>query len=90
MRTIILAAAVALVAPVAAVADSPAAAISPAPAIMSAGSHPGEPLFCKYYYFNGHIIRRPVCKTDRQWIRERLRNEAEVNNFQLRSLMQHP
>jgi hypothetical protein len=84
MRMIVIATAVALLAPAAALADPPA------PAVESAGVHQGEPLTCRYYYFDGHIIRRPVCKTEREWIRERLREQADVAQFQLRSLIQHP
>ena len=84
MRTIILAAAVALLTPAAALADPPA------PAVESAGAHSGESLICRYYYFDGQVIRRPVCKTDRQWVRERLREQADLNAFQLRALIQRP
>ena len=84
MRTIFLAAAIAVLAPAAASADPPT------PQIESAGSHAGEPLICHYYYHEGSLIRRPICKTERQWIRERLRQQAEVSRFQLRSLIERP
>jgi hypothetical protein len=77
--------AVALVcAPLAALADPPA------PAVESAGAHPGEPLICHYYYHEGQLIRRPICKTERAWIRYRLEQQADINQAQLRSLIQHP
>lgn len=84
MRTMFLVAAVALVLPAAALADPPA------PAIESAGAHPGEPLICHYYYYEGRLLPRPVCKTERQWIRERLRQQQEVSDIELRGLIQHP
>jgi hypothetical protein len=83
MRMIVVAAAVALLAPAAALAD-------PAPQVDSAGARPGEPLICHYYYHEGQIVRRPVCKTERAWIRERLRTQADVSDWQIRSLIQHP
>ena len=84
MRTILVAAAVALLAPAAALADPPV------PAIMSAGAHPGETLICGYYYYQGRVLPRPVCKTERSWVRDRLREQADVRGFQLRALIQHP
>lgn len=84
MRTILLAATVALLAPAGAMADPPA------PAVQSAGAHPGEPLLCRYYYYEGRLLPRPECKTARAWIRERLRQQADVSDMQLRGLIQHP
>ncbi|HLY05304.1 MAG TPA: hypothetical protein VKR31_06105 [Rhizomicrobium sp.] len=82
MRMIVLAAAVALLAPAAALADPPA------PAIMSAGAHPGEPLICRYYYHEGQVVSRPTCKTERQWIRDRLEVEHNVRALQMRAAIQ--
>ena len=84
MRTLMMAAALALFAPTAVLATQPA------PAIESAGVHPGEPLICRYYYYEGRLLPRPVCKTERQWIRERGREQADLSQMQLRSLIQHP
>lgn len=84
MRIIIIAAAVALLAPAAALADAPA------PQVETAGARPGEPLICHYYYHEGQVVRRPVCKTERAWIRERLRTQADISDWQLRSLIQRP
>lgn len=84
MRIIIVAAAMALFAPAAALADPPQ------PQVESAGAHPGEPLICHYYYHEGSLVSRPICKTERQWIRERHRQQAEVSEFQLRALIERP
>lgn len=84
MRTIVLTAVAVLLAPVGAAANPPV------PAVESAGAHPGEPLICHYYYYEGRVLPRPVCKTEHQWVRERLRAQADVSQFQLRSLIQHP
>jgi hypothetical protein len=86
MRTAILAtiSAVALLAPVAALADPPA------PQVVPAGAHPGEALICHYYYHEGVLVGRPICKTERAWIRERIRVQEQVSQIQSRSLIQHP
>jgi hypothetical protein len=83
MRMIIAAAALALLAPAAALAESPA------PAIVAAGAQ-GQPLVCRYYYHEGQVIRRPVCKTEHEWIRDRLREQQDISQYQLRGLIQHP
>ena len=80
MRTIIVATAVVLFMPAAALSDPPA------PQVESAGVHAGEPLICHYYYHEGSLVRRPICKTERQWVRDRLRAQTEVSDFQLRAL----
>ena len=81
MRTIMFAAAsiVALAGPACANPDVP-------PAVQSAGARPGEPLICKLMYYNGAITMRPICRTEHQWIRSRIRQEAEVREFQIRAL----
>jgi hypothetical protein len=84
MRMIIAAVAVALLTPVAALADPPA------PQIDSGGARPGEALICHYYYHEGTLVSRPICKTERAWIRERIRVQTNVSQLQLRSLIQHP
>jgi hypothetical protein len=56
------------------------------PAVESAAAHPGEALICHYYYHEGNLIRRPICKTEREWIRYRLQQQAEITEVQLRSL----
>jgi hypothetical protein len=57
-----------------------------APAVESAGARPGEALICHYYYNEGVLIRRPICKTEHEWIRVRLREQADISDFQLRAL----
>ena len=57
-----------------------------APAVASAGARPGEALICHYYYYQGTVIRRPICKTEHEWIRARLQEQADITDFQLRSL----
>jgi hypothetical protein len=57
-----------------------------APAVESAGAHSGEALICRYYYNQGALIRRPICKTEHEWIRTRIQQQAELTDFQLRSL----
>jgi hypothetical protein len=76
----ILAAAAMLCMPMAALAD-PAA-----PTVVSAAAQPGEPLLCHYYYHDGTLVRRPVCKTEREWIRIRLQQQSELADYQLRAL----
>jgi hypothetical protein len=83
MRTIIAAAAVALLAPAAALAASSA------PAIVSTGAN-GQQLICRYYYHEGQVIRRPECKTEPEWIRDRLRVQQDISQYQQRGLIQHP
>ena len=56
------------------------------PAVASGGAQPGEPLICHYYYYDGSLLRRPICKTEHEWIRERIRQQADVMAFQLRAL----
>jgi hypothetical protein len=95
MRMTKLAAIVAICTPLAALADPlapPAPAAPPetalshtAPTIESAGARPGEALICHYYYYQGAIVRRPICKTEHEWIRYRLQQQADVNQFELRS-----
>ena len=57
-----------------------------APAVQSAGANPGDALICHYYYHQGTLIRRPICKTEHEWTRTRLQAQAEITDFQLRSL----
>ena len=78
-KMIMAAAAVALLAP-AALADPPA------PAVTSAAAHPGERLICQHMYYNGRVVGRAICRTEHQWIRSRIRQEAEVRDFQLKAL----
>jgi len=79
MRRMILAVAITVCGSAAAMADPPA------PSIESAGSHPGEPLICHYYYHEGQVVRQAACKTAREWIRIRLQQQADINQFELRS-----
>ena len=57
-----------------------------APAVETGAAHSGETLICHYYYHDGSLIRRPICKTEHEWIRVRLREQADISEFQLRSL----
>jgi hypothetical protein len=75
-----VAAAVALFVPAAAQAD-PAK-----PAVLSAAAQPGEHLICQHMYYNGHIVGRAICKTEHAWIRSRIRQQADVRDFQIRAL----
>jgi hypothetical protein len=79
MRMMMIAAAVALFVPAAAQA-------APAPTVLSAGVRPGEHLICQLTYHEGTVIHRPVCMTERAWIRVRIRQEADVRQFQLKAL----
>jgi hypothetical protein len=82
MRTTILtlASVMAFIAPCAAQPHDVSAAVE------SAAARPGEALICQYYYYQGTLIRRPICKTEHEWIRARLQQQAEVADFQLRAL----
>ena len=82
MRTMMMAAAAA----VALVASAAAQADPPAPVVQSAGAQPGERLICRYFYHNGTLVRRQVCKTEREWTRERSQRQADFNELQMRSL----
>jgi hypothetical protein len=75
------------VVPVLALLAAVAAQADPAPAVTSAGARPGEALICHYFYSEGMLIRRPICKTERQWIRARLQQQAGVFEFQQRALV---
>jgi hypothetical protein len=82
MRTTILA----LASVMAFIAPCAAQPHDAAPAVESAGARPGEALICRYYYYQGTVIRRPVCKTEHEWIRARFQTQAEITDFQLRAL----
>jgi hypothetical protein len=83
MRMMILAV-VALCMPAAAMSDP--ATVPSAPTVTSAGVRPGQHLICQYMYHDGTIVGRPICRTEQQWIRSRLRQQADVYNFQVKSL----
>ena len=88
MRTSIIATAsfLGLLAPALAFAQDP----QPAPALQPASvAHP-EPLICHYFYHEGALIRRPDCRTQREWDRIRYETQQELIDFQVRSLMKHP
>jgi len=76
---VMVAAAVALAMPTAALAETK-------PAVESAAAQPGQHLICQYMYYNGGVVRRSICKTEHEWIRSRIRQEAEVRDFQIRAL----
>ena len=82
MRTMILVLVptLALLAPLSTQAD-------PAPAVESAAARPGEALICRYFYHEATLIRRPICKTEHQWIRNRLQQQAGIIAFQQRALV---
>jgi hypothetical protein len=75
-----VAAAVALLVPAAALADAPK------PTIETGAARPGEHLICQYMYHQGTILGRAVCKTEHAWIRSRIRQQADVRDFQIRAL----
>jgi len=67
-----------------------APATEAAPSIVSAASNPtGSPLICKYYYYNGQILRRRDCRSAHEWERLRYQTQAEIIDYQIRSEMQH-
>lgn len=59
----------------------------PAPSVTAPSSNPaGEPLICRYYYYNGRLLPRRDCRTAKQWQRVRLDTQQNITDFQLRAL----
>jgi hypothetical protein len=49
---------------------------------------PANPVVCRYYYYEGTVIRRPVCVTAHEWQRQRLLQQRLIREFQQRALIQ--
>ena len=81
MRTIILG----MLSSVAIIVQASAADSSPPQRSMQATADSNR-IVCGYYYYQGTVIRRPVCKSAFQWEAEHQRNREDVLEFQLRSL----
>ena len=81
-------AAMGLVAPTMAMAKN-APYSEAAPSVQPASVNPaGQALICRYYTYEGTVIRRRDCRTAHQWERLRLDTQRDVSNFQIRSLRQ--
>lgn len=82
--TIAIVSCLGLGAPIAALAQD----AQPAPAMQTTASPTSDlnRLICHYSYYEGMIIRRKNCRTQREW--DRLRNETQqgVSDIQIRSL----
>jgi hypothetical protein len=59
------------------------------PSIQPASANPaGTPLICKYYYYNGQILRRRDCRSAHEWERVRYHTQGEIVDYQIRSELQ--
>lgn len=85
MRMIVSGACLALVLlPLAAAAQDPAPAVK-----VVATATPVNPVTCRYYYYQGTVIRRQVCATKHEWERQRLFQQRLIREFQQDALIQH-
>lgn len=84
MRTTISGACVAL-----ALLPLAAAAQNSVPAVRAVSTSTAtDPLVCHYYYYEGTVIRRPVCLTRHEWERQRLLQQRLIREFQQDALIQ--
>ena len=80
-RLIAAGALIALIAPGAAVAQN-----APAPAVQVTTGQTSNPVICRYYYYNGQIIRKQVCLTAHEWERMRYVTQRNLIRFQIQAL----
>lgn len=87
IRLIGIASGLAMLAPLAAFAQQTAPAPDSAPAAQAASAvQPDNQIVCSYSYYQGTIIRRPVCRTRHEWNRIRRYEQDSLRDFQLRTL----
>ena len=43
-------------------------------------------VLCQYFYHEGGLIRRPLCKSAREWYADRERTRRDIVDLQLRKL----
>ena len=90
MRLLGLLSGLALLGPLAALAEQPAdQQQAGSPAAEQPAGQTGDSVICHYYYYEGTVIKRQVCRSRSAWDRYRIQQEADISEFQMRTLTQH-
>ena len=59
------------------------------PAAQQQAMQVSDPVICHYYYHEGTVIPRQYCRTRSAWTRYRIRQQADITEFQMRTLTEH-
>ena len=68
-------------------ADQPAAPAQSPKAVQSvSAAENANPVSCRVLYYQGSLVRRPICLTAHEWERQRILQERLVRQFQIQTL----